>query len=241
LTARSDLDWLEFQIPTLYVCNARGDLKFIREPGYDESELDPAPRFFMGRSKEGNLWRFRHDLPEALRLELDALCRLEPTVTNLEVEPTQAQQIRAVLEAHAPIKEEDRGPAFWLPESSSDPRDAVLVTDANAQVLEKYFPWKLTSRNSFRTGPLAATVVDGDAVSICCCARLTDSAAEAGVDTVESERGHGHAVRAVAAWAATIRAKNLEPLYSTSWDNMASRAVARKLGAVQYGENWSIA
>jgi RimJ/RimL family protein N-acetyltransferase len=241
LTARSDLDWLALQIPTLYVCNPRGDLKFIREPGYDESELDPAPRFFMGRSKEGNLWRFHHDLPEAVRLELDALCRLEPTVTNLELETTQAKEIRAVLEAHAPITSEYRGPAFWLPESPSKPRVATLVTEENAHVLERNFPWKVTSRNSFRTGPLAATVVDGDAVSICCCARLTDSAAEAGVDTVESERGHGHAVRAIATWAAIIRARNLEPLYSTSWDNMASRAVARKLGAVQYGENWSIA
>jgi hypothetical protein len=30
------------------------------------------------------------------------------------------------------------------------------------------------------------------------------------------------------------------PLYSTSWDNLASQAIARKLQMVLYGEDWSI-
>jgi hypothetical protein len=240
VTTHSDLTRLEVQISTLYVCNPRGDLKFIREPGYDESELDPAPRFFMGRSRDGNTWRFRHDLPEEQRLELDALCRLEATVTNFEEEPNRAQQIRAVLEAHKPITSEYRGPAFWLPEDSSTASDAVLVTEENAGVLEKNFAWKLTSRNSFRIGVFAATVVDGDAVSICYCARLTDVTAEAGVETLEAARGQGYAGAAVATWASVIRARGLTPLYSTSWDKAASRAVARKLRAVLYAEDWSI-
>jgi hypothetical protein len=41
----------------------------------------------------------------------------------------------------------------------------------------------------------------------------------------------------VAAWARAIRESGGEPLYSTSWDNKASRGVARKLGLLLYGED----
>ena len=232
---------LELHIETLFICDAQGDLRFVREPGYEESELDAAPRFFMGRSDTGNIWRFRYDLPEALRLELTALCQLEPRSASLHEEPLQAAQLRSALERHAAVTEEDRGPAYWIPESALDTRDAVLVTDENAHILEQNFGWKLTSSNSFRTGTLTASVLDESAVSICYCARLTDDAAEAGVDTVASARGRGHASRAVVLWASIIRAQGLTPLYSTSWDNTASQGVARKLGAVRYAETWSVA
>lgn len=34
----------------------------------------PAPRLFLGRTRQGNLWRFRSDLPDVLVRELEALC-----------------------------------------------------------------------------------------------------------------------------------------------------------------------
>lgn len=85
-----------------------------------------------------------------------------------------------------------------------------------------------------------AAVVQGNAVSICYCARLTTLAAEAGVETVEAACEQGYASAAVAAWASVVRRRGLLPLYSTSWTNAASRGVARKLGMVCYGEDWSI-
>lgn len=236
----TDLERLHIQLETLYVLDEAGDLRFVREPGYALHELDPAPRLWMGRSLEGNLWRFRDDVPEAVRLEVEALCRLEPVTDDLETEPGQRGAILAALERHAPITEKWRGPAYWLPETGIEPRDAVIVTEENAHVLERHFPWKLTSRNSFTTGVLTASLEGGDAVSICYCAQLTEHASEAGVDTVEVARGRGHASAAVALWARAIRARGLQALYSTSWENVASRAVARKLGAVLYGEDWSV-
>jgi RimJ/RimL family protein N-acetyltransferase len=236
----TDLERLSLQCETLFTLDANGDLVSVREPGYEPHELDPAPRFWMGRAVQGNLWRYRVDVPEALRLEVDAVCRVEPVAVDLEAEPQMRTAIRAALERHAPITEEWRGPAFWLSETTLEPRDAVLVTEANAHVLERHFPWKLTSRNSFKTGVLTASLERGDAVSICFCARLTQRAAEAGVETVESARGRGHAVAAVAVWAQAVRARGLMALYSTDWDNLASRSVARKLGAVLYGEDWSL-
>lgn len=236
----SDLQLIDIQVSALFACDADGRLRYIAEPGYAEAELDPAPRLWMGRTTSGNRWRFRHDLPEDLMRDLDELCRAEPIAVNLADPPVQADAIRAVLQAYAPIVEEVRGPAYWIPDAVPVPDAAVLISEANAELLDAHFPWKRTSRAGITTGPVTATVVDNRAVSICYCARLNDQAAEAGVETAESVRGHGYAGAAVAAWAATIRQRGLLPLYSTSWDNYASQGVARKLGAVCYGEDWTL-
>ena len=88
--------------------------------------------------------------------------------------------------------------------------------------------------------PMLALVEDGAAVSLCFSARLTERVAEAGVNTLEGYRGRGYAPTVVTAWAQAIRATGRVPLYSTSWDNAASRAVARKLGLIQYGADLSL-
>ena len=41
----------------------------------------------------------------------------------------------------------------------------------------------------------------------------------------------------VAGWARAVREAGVEPLYSTSWQNAASRAVARKLALVPFGSD----
>lgn len=237
---RSALDLIELQACTLFACDTDGRLRYIREPGYAESELDPAPRLWMGRTHAGNRWRFRHDLPDDLVRDLDALCRAEPVAVDLVAPPVNADAIRAVLHAHAPIVEEWRGPAYWIPDPVAAPDAVVLISQTNAQLLDANFLWKRTSRSGITSGPVTAVVVEGSAVAICYCARLTDQAAEAGVETVQSARGHGYASAAVAAWAAAVQDRGLLPLYSTDWENTASQGVARKLGMVCYGEDWSL-
>jgi thiamine monophosphate kinase len=96
-----DRQWIDLQVATLFICDAGGRLRYINEPGYTEAELDPAPRFFMGRTTEGNIWRFRHDLPDGLLHELEQLCRAEPVAVNLTDPPVHAAAIRAALHAHA--------------------------------------------------------------------------------------------------------------------------------------------
>lgn len=44
----------------------------------------------------------------------------------------------------------------------------------------------------------------------------------------------------VAAWARRVRQQDAVPLYSTSWDNLASQAVARSLGAHLLGADFWI-
>jgi predicted GNAT family acetyltransferase len=91
-----------------------------------------------------------------------------------------------------------------------------------------------------RATPVVAWVEDGAPVSICFCARLSDEAAEAGLETAEACRGRGYGAQVAAAWALAVRASGRIPLCSTAWTNHASRAVARKLGLVPYASNWNL-
>jgi hypothetical protein len=235
----SVLELIDLQASTLFISDVDGRIRYIREPGYQESELEPAPRFFMGRTLKGNIWRFRYDLPADLVRTLEQLCRTEPISVTLAARPNNAAEIRAALNSHDPILKEDRGPAYWIPESVQTPANAVLVSEVNAQLLNKYFPWKLKS-SLLTAGPIAVAIADGNAVSICTCARLSRWAAEAGVETVKDFRGLGYASAAVATWAKAVQERGLTPLYSTSWENIASQRVALKLRMVHYGEDWSI-
>ena len=163
----------------------------------------------------------------------------DSTAKDLGRPPRIREAVRAGLEAPGSIIREYRGPAFRIPEGTRATGDPVLITKENSHLLDAGFPWIIRSITA-DVGPVAAAVVQGKAVSICYCARLSSVAAEAGVETLEAARGRGHATTAVSAWATTLRQRGLLPLYSTSWENVASQRVAEKLGAVCYGEDWEI-
>jgi RimJ/RimL family protein N-acetyltransferase len=126
-----------------------------------------------------------------------------------------------------------QGPAFCFPEALSGGGGAVRVTEANAEVLSPRFEDWLGDVSE--DVPMAAVLEDGKAVSICCSVRLTSEAHEAGVETHEDFRGRGHGAAATAAWARAVREMDRMPLYSTSWRNYASRALASRLGLIQFG------
>jgi hypothetical protein len=238
LESYTEHELIEIHLTTLYVSDDDGRLRSVREPG----EPYAPGRFAMVRTPAANSWRFRHDLPATLAEELDTLCRAEPVTVELQREPTIAPRLRAALAAHAPITDEYRGPAYWIPATNAaGTSEAMLIDRSNAAVLEAHFPWRAhLLRSVSDPGPIAAVVVAGSAVAVCSCARLSPLAAEAGVDTHESARRKGFATAAVSCWAAAVRARGLLPMYSTSWDNLASQAVARRLKMAQYGEDWSI-
>jgi RimJ/RimL family protein N-acetyltransferase len=232
----TDLQLIEIQAATLYCYDTTGRMRSVNEPGGG----DDAPRFYMGRTAEGNICRFRYDLPEALVRELAQLCAAEPITRDFTAEPQMAGAIRALLASHAPLGEEYRGPAFLIPDHGPPPELATLITEANSALLQIGFPRMLPLPRDFDPGPIAAVVIDGQAVALCYCSRLTDRAAEAGVDTLPNYQRRGYGSIAVAGWAAAVRARGLLPLYSTAWENYASQRIARRLGMRCYGENWSI-
>ncbi len=181
----SDPQLLEMQIDALFTHDPNGRMRSINEPGGD-----PAPRFFLGRTRAGNKWRFRYDVPE------DVVCRLEELAAN---EPVDDDLVRGI------------GPDWVDMAQEFEARESCF-----------------------------AVIEDSVAVSLCFSARLTARAAEAGVETVGVYRGRGYAATVVTAWACAVHATGRIPLYSTSWENLASQAVARKLRLIQYGVDLSL-
>jgi RimJ/RimL family protein N-acetyltransferase len=225
----SSLELMHMQVGTLFRLDADGRMTGINEPG-DQ----PAPRVFLGRTAEGNVWRFRRDLQVALVRELEAILESEPMGGDLPQRPATFDRLCSALSVHEPISNIWQGPAWYVP-STVQPTasiDVVAVTDD--ALLETSFP------NGPYREPCFAVVSDGVAVAVCESARTSEHAAEAGVATADAFRGRGYASAAVAAWARAVRASGRVPLYSTSWDNIASQAVARRLGLVLYGVDFHI-
>ena len=230
------LELARMQAEALFVHDANDRLLRINEPDPD----GPAPRFFLVRTMLGNLWRTRCDLPADLTAELEGLAAREPVIGSLGElgePPYHSAAYAELLKQHAPPGSMDAGPAYYLPELPP-PAETVVITPANAELLEAYYPY--TRSRYVELAPVVVRVMDGVAVAVCCSARITAQVAEAGVHTIEAYRGRGYAADVVRGWAAGIRATGRLPLYSTSWENAASRAVAARLGAVLYGVDFSI-
>ena len=233
----SDWDLMQIQVSALYRHDDRQRLLAVNEPGDPRPDDPPPPRLFLGRTWEGHLWRFRHDLPESSIVELDAVLRTEPVATDLSQLPRCLPALQATLARDSPLAGMWSGPAWRFPDEIPASEHIVInVTPENEDLvrpvlLDDDLPWRL---------PCLALVVDGRLASLCFSSRNTPIAAEAGVDTLEEFRGRGYAQAVVAAWARAVRAEGRIPLYSTSWDNLASRSVARKLGLVLYGADFSI-
>jgi hypothetical protein len=231
MTPASDLDWMLVQVDVLFAADARGRLLHRRGPG-----SDPPPRFFLGSTLHGHLWRFAAGLPEELVAELARLAAAERNPRSLEEPPERLEAFRTRLEAHAPIERVYHGPAFRFPEpppgAPADP-EIVPLTPERAGLLGADFG-ELRGSLAQRQ-PCFAALEAGRALAACWVAARSARAAEAGVETLPGFRGRGFASRTVAAWAHAVRSEGLLPLYSTEWRNRASRGVAARLGLIPYG------
>lgn len=224
----TDSALMALHVEVLYRCTPEGRLRETRE----ESPAR-APRFFLGRTREGHLWRVRDDLPAALVRDLDALAAAEPVLPELPREPVSIARFRELLQERGEIRQAWAGPAYCFPEELAASPQVVRITPENGHVLGEEFAWLRTELAE--SEPAVALVIDGQAVSISFSSRVSARAAEAGVDTMAAFRGRGYASRAVAAWAIAVRETGRVPLYSTSWGNLASQGVARRLGLRLYG------
>jgi RimJ/RimL family protein N-acetyltransferase len=218
-------DLLRLHVETLFTTDAAGRLIAVNDGSHQT-----APRFFLGRTEHGDLWWIRHDAPPRFASDVATLC--ERAGRNSGADTIDAEPFIARLEQDQPVVSTWAGPAFRFPMQLPPSADTVRVRPANAAVLEPYLAaWQ----EDIAPGvPMYAALVDGAAVSVCASVRITRRAHEAGVETHTEFRGRGLAVRAVAAWARSVRESHRVPLYSTSWTNTASRALARRLRLIQY-------
>ena len=225
---------MEIQARALFTHDERARLVRVNEPGGG----GPAPRLFVGLTREGNLWRFRADLPTELVEELEALCAAEPAGAELGGMPRNTEAYVRLLEAHAPVRGTEAGPAYHFDEYVEPSSPPLSVTEANAELLRGGFEEFVEELPAFQ--PFVAIVEDGRAVSVCRSVRITRAAHEAGVETLPDYRGRGFATDVTAGWARLVRSEGALPLYSTSWENKASQAVAKRLRLKLYGIDFHI-
>ena len=217
---------MEMHIRALYVHDEHSRLVSI-----NDWHGGVAPRFFLGRTNQGNLWRFRHDLPQALCDELQVLCEAEPFST-FERPRHEADYLR-ILSAQTPVNKVWFGSAFWFANPAPNAEEPIRINKQNAHLLEGGLQEWIPDLGYQQ--PVVALLVDGKAVAICASVRITKDAHEAGVETVKAYRQKGYAVKVVAAWAREVNKLGALPLYSLSNENLASRNVANRLGLSQFG------
>ena len=233
----NDLELMSIHARTLFTHNAESRLLFVNEPG---SHVAPAPRLFLGRTRIGNVWRFRADLPETLTRELDRLCAAEPPLNAEFNEPARyAENYVRILEEHAPVGKTWAGPAYYFPEDIVSSGQSIALTENDRAKLEDGFEELVTELQTWQ--PFIALVEQGRAVSVCRSVRITPAAHEAGVETLPDFRARGYAKDVTAEWGLRVRADGAIPLYSTTWENTASQALAQKLRLTCYGTDFEIA
>lgn len=211
----------------LYRFNVDGRIVSTLEP---EPAIGPSFTLIRGRSER--VWAVGARLDPAVAEELDALAAQEQPLDDWREQPRFANRYRDILGG-----ELVSGPALEFPDHIEAPEGVSLIEDAS--LLERHFQGWTSEEIPGRT-PIAAILEDGHAASVCACARRTDEAAEASLETAELFRGRGLAQQVTAAWAVAVRASGRIPLYSTSWQNAASLAVARKLGLSTYAASWTL-
>lgn len=227
------LELMEMQANALFT---HDDNNFIRN--INDLEGAPAPRFFFGRTPDGNVLRFRYDMPQGIIRKLTDLVTSEPINHDLPRSTVLLEKIKETLQEHQEIQKIYEGPAYKLPRGITFPSDVKRITTDNVHLLKNSFDYMLSELQFWE--PCFVKFVDGNAVSICFSSRIASTSHEAGVETLPHFRGRGYASDVVAAWAAAIYEMNKIPTYSTSWDNTASQSVARKLRCELYGADLSI-
>ena len=227
------IDLMRAHLDALYTHDSRGRMLAVNEWSGGRP-----PRFHLGRTVAGNVWRFRDDVPAECVQQLEALCAQEPVWDGASRLPHLRIELEHALTADAPVTQIAAGPAWWFASAITPAVAPLAITLANADRLrgglDAWLP-DVPHRH-----PFMASVADGRAVSVCASVRITPAAHEAGVDTVAAHRRRGHAANAIAGWASAVQALGALALYSTSWENTASQGVAAKLGLALYGADYEI-
>jgi hypothetical protein len=224
----NDRDLMSIRADTLFTYNAQGRMLCSNEPnGYD------APRVFLGCTKSGYVLRFGEKIPEDVANQIEQITQQKSPINEPQIPLDILIAVREVLSQHAPIRCEGGGPTYRFPSSGLPKSEAIQLSCDNIDIVSETYPWLFNELDDCQ--PCFAIVREAKAVSVCFSSRVGVYAREAGLETLASERRQGYAASVTSAWGASLQAAGIIPLYSTSWENLASQAVARHLGLIRFG------
>lgn len=245
----TDLELLALETETMWVADARGRLVRTRE-----FNATPAPHLAVAVADEGHVVAFGRDVPDGLVGELEAVLGEGPMqyVPTIEaVVPEAIARCAELIEGVLGPVEVSSGPSYVIPAGTAFASSVPIVLSTEeggeAAALRERNPrrggWSADEWEQLldgALGPWAMAVSEGQVVSICHCARLSENGAEAGVWTDVGFRGRGYAAAVTAAWASLLERSGRTLFYSTSAENLSSQRVAARLGLRPIGWVWKL-
>jgi len=190
------------------------------------------PEFVLIRRADSCAWALGSGMGAEQAREVGRLALDEQPTSDFRCPPKHIEEYLQILGG-----EFVSGPAFEFPERLPLFEEAVLIEDVE-RLQGSFNGW--TADDLPASSPIMAIVEDGAPICVCFSSRVSELVAEAGLETAPEFRGRGMAGLATAAWAAAIQASGRTPIYSTSWSNGPSLAVASKLGLVACASYWSL-
>lgn len=222
---------VELRGPLLFKLDDDGKLLSTNEPA--ERIGDPAPDLY-GCLAEGRL-RTWYGSQMTAKLVAYFQAALGATAVTEEKVFAASRLLSARQNCAVTV---DAGPAFRCEHAALAPSgDTVLVTSAHLELVK---PFPYLYKNYEQLSPCLVRIVDGETVAVCRTVRRFRTYVECGVDTLRGYEGRGYGTAVVRDWCVAVLQRGLVPLYSTQWQNLASRAVARKLKMTQYATDISI-
>ena len=214
---------------------------------YPGSDAHAAPRFYFGRTVQGNLWRFSADVPRDVLIDLARWAGLERPLdrggsSRLAPPPLPerwphilarlgADPLVGFGSAWAVLKPSDGG--LWGPSSVGR---VLRLNAGNARMLGKEFAH---ARNAAMRGDVCfVKLLDGEVVSSCHtqCDRASGET-ELEVFTPEAYRGSGHARDVLWHWVESVRREGGVPVARSSWEDDSFLQFARRSGFKLWGED----
>jgi len=225
-----------------FECDEAGRLS--QYPGGDAQAV---PRFYLGRTVQGNVWRFSADVPRDVLIDLARWAGLErplgPGGASGLVPPPPPERWPHILarlgaeplvgfgSAWAVLRPPDGG--LWAPSSVGR---VFRLNAGNVRTLGKEFA---DARDAANRGEMCfVKLLDGEVVSSChtqC--HLPSGETELEVFTLSAYRGGGHARDVLWHWLESVRREGGVPVARSTWEDDSFLQFARRSGFKLWGED----
>jgi hypothetical protein len=217
----------------------------------NDPDHSPAPLFWLGGSRDGNVFGVHADVGDAAAREVMKLAADEPPFAPPNDTLKHLEQYSRLLTRDGARPQYTPGAIYELPKERPVPPD-VSVIDSESADGERLHAW--LAANGMPEGlremgfkdasdfwpPWCAALFYGQPVAVCFAARFSKRGADAGVATARNFRKRGFAAAAVAGWSRLKPLRSRALFYSTDRANVSSQRVAARLGLRLIGNRMTL-